>query len=1217
MNLRTRLISLRWLGTGFALCLCAVQPQDARAWTTDLLAAPPELTAAVAPNLVLTFDDSGSMANEYMPDQRPYDNASWGNPYQCAGVIDPNITAAQATATTASDDTKARYRSMNGVYFNPNNAYDPPVEGDLTDSPSMPAMTWPTALKNGIANYRTQSPNTGLGSINASTTSFCGKTGAGYFRYKDGSPALVLDASGKITNTTALYNSNNWEWISLTGTTAALPAGVTLAQARQRFVNWYAYYRTRQYAAISAVSHAYRSFGSEVRVAWQNINSNLITGTTEIRPFELQPTSGGIRQRFYNWLFNIPASGGTPNRSAVQRVGSFFQRSSGTYTNPYWDPELNKELVCRQNFHIQMTDGLWNGDSGITTPGVDTVAKTLPDGVNFTLGTDYNKIYSNEAANSVPTMADLAFYYWSTPLRTTGLFAGAGGLRVPPYLPDQSTNLFGTPLPNGGDPLTNNEIYWNPANDPARWPHLVQFMIGFGASGTLQNDASTYAKLRGSSATPASIQWPVPNAGTDDGRKIDDMWHAAINSRGKFFVSNSPSELSEALVDIVSSITARRATSTAATVSLPIVTASTEGFRASFDTSDWSGTVVKNPVNPATGEVTTTTVQWDAGALLTARTPGSRTIFTWDPLASPRRGIPLLWANLNSTQQAALNNNPATIAVDSDGLGSQRVDYLRGDRTRESTAPFMRRRSSLMGAIINSQPTYVSGPIGLFQDVFPTGSAEAAGSTYADFSASIRVRPPTVYVGSNDGMVHAIEASTGRERFAYMPNMLITNGKATEYTNPSHGQLIPGVDSTLRAQDVFIGGRWRTVLVGSMRLGARGVFALDITDPTAFGAANVLWEYTNESAGGASLGYTYDSANVARLSNGKWVVLVASGYFPTSNPDPRGVADPASTDVNKDKTSLLVLDLETGTKIAEIQTASAPQGVPLSFGLSTPGVYDLNGDQIDDVAVAGDLVGNLFRFDLSNPNPALWSVDLMFKTYTTTPTQVNDTTLPRQPITAMPVALHDTARNGDPIWVFGTGKYLGKEDRTATGVASNVGPQAVYGVRDYGKASTNYPMLPAQLTARVLTQTTTARTITGSLVTLAERGWRIPLNVAAEPGERVVFTAKPIYDLNVVVINTLIPGGSDPCTPGFRGASLVLEGASGIPPSDPSASPTVGPGPTVTPPPPIPLPLPCEGSEECRNPTPRLVNGEFKLPGMSFPPPPAARGSWRELLEIL
>lgn len=1216
MKLRNRPFSLRWLGSGFALCLCAIQPQDARAWSTDLLATPPELTAAVAPNLMLTFDDSGSMGFDYMPDQMPYrpTNVGWANPYRCAGVIDPNVT----------DEADPRSRSMNGVYFNPNNAYDPPIEGDVTDSPSMPAQVWPTALRNGIAHYRNSNPNTGLGSTNVSTASFCGNTGAGYYRYKSTAPALVLDADRKITNWGDLYTANNWEWISLTSGTPALPPGVTLAQARQRFVNWYTFYRTRQYAAISAVSHAYRTFGPEVRVAWQNINSNHIGSSTEIRPFENQPTSGGVRDRFYDWLFNIPASGGTPNRSALLRTGTFFQRSSGTWTNPYWDSELNKELVCRQNFHIQMTDGLWNGDSGLTAPGTDTGAVTLPDGTAYATGQNYNKIIWNEQSNSVETMADLAFYYWSRPLRTGGVFSGADGLRVPPYLPDKSTNLFGPPLGTGDDPLLNPEIYWNPANDPARWPHLVQFMIGFGASGTLQNDDATYAKLRGSNATPASTAWPVPAEGTDDGRKIDDMWHAAINSRGKFFVSNNPAELAQALVDIVSSITARRATATAATVSLPIVTASTEAFKAGFDTSDWSGTLSKFAVDQNTGQATGTAL-WDAAPLLTARAPSSRNIFTWDGASSPRKGIPLQWTSLNSAQQAKLNDDPNTTAVDNDGLGSQRVDYLRGNRARETTAPFMRRRNSLMGAIINSQPTYLSGPIGLFQDNFPPGSPEAvaagptgAGATYAKFAASVARRAPTVFVGANDGMVHAINALDGQERFAYLPNMLIENKKAAEYTNPTHSQLVTGVDSRLRVQDVFIRGQWRTVLVGSMRLGARGVFALDVTDPSAFGAGNVLWEFSNTSTGGAALGYTYDSANIMRLSTGKWVVVVSSGYFPTTNLDPRGEPDPASSDPNKDKTSLFVLDLETGARIAEIQTASAPQSVPLSFGLSTPAVYDLNSDQIDDVVVAGDLVGNLFRFDLTSTDPAQWKVDLMFKTYTTTPTQTNASTLPRQPITSMPVALRDTQRNGSPIWVVGTGKYLGKEDRTAIGIASNVGPQAIYGVRDYGTASANYPSLPSQMTAQALTQpSANSRLLTTNAISPTGRGWVIPLNITAEPGERVVFTAKPIYSLNIAVVNTVIPRGSDPCNPQFRGASIVVDGATGGSPAGLTGGSSGG-----------EQPGPCEG-DQCRDPTPRLIGDTFVLPvsgagsgtSGSRPPgikaPPAYRGSWRELLDIL
>ncbi|MBL8296849.1 MAG: hypothetical protein JNN30_00755 [Rhodanobacteraceae bacterium] len=1220
MKLRNRLFSLRWLGSGFALSLCAIQPQDARAWTTDLLATPPELTAAVAPNLVLTFDDSGSMGSAFMPDRRPYDGAGWGRPFRCAGVIDPNVT----------DETNPRSRSMNGVYFNPNNAYDPPIEGDVTDSPSMPAQTWPTALNNGIAHHRNSNTNTGLGSVDVTTTRFCGTgatdpVGAGYYRYRSTAPALLLDANGRITNTAALYTAANWEWIDLTAANPALPPGVTLAQARQRFVNWHAYYRTRQMAAISAVSHAYRTFGSEVRVAWQNINANRLAATTEIRPFEQQPIAGGIRARFYNWLFNIPAAGGTPNRSALQRVGALFQRNSGTWTNPYWDAELNKELVCRQNFHIQMTDGLWNGDTGISVARRDTEAVTLPDGTNYTASGNPSRIFYNEAAATATTMADLAFYYWSTPLRTDGLFSGTGGLRVPPYLPDKSTNLFGPALAPGADPLLNPEIYWNPANDPARWPHLVQFMIGFGASGTLQNDDATYAKLRGSNAAPATTQWPAPAEGTDDDRKIDDMWHAAINSRGRFFVSNNPAELAQALVDIVSNITARRATATAATVSLPIVTASTEAFKASFDTSDWSGSVAKFAVDQGTGQAVGDAL-WDAAPLLTARTPASRSIFTWDANSSPRRGIPLLWGSLNSAQRAALEDNPTTTAVDNDNLGSQRVDYLRGERARETVAPFMRRRSSLMGAVINSQPAYLSGPVGLFQDNFPAGSAEAVaagangeGATYAKFAASVSRRAPTVFVGSNDGMVHAINALNGQERFAYMPNMLIMNKKAAEYTNPNHSQLVPGVDSRLRLQDVFIRGQWRTVLVGSMRLGGRGVFALDVTDPASFNESNVLWEFSHTSAGGAALGYTYDSANILRLNNGKWVVLVSSGYFPTTNLDPRGEPDPASSDPNKDKTSLFVLDLETGARIAEIQTATAPQSVPLSFGLSTPAAYDIDSNQIDDIAVAGDLVGNLFRFDLSASDPAQWKVDLMFKTYTTTPSQTNATTLPRQPITSMPIALRDTQRNGDAIWVVGTGKYLGKEDRTAIGVASNVGPQAIYGIRDYGTASANYPILPAQLTAQTLTQpSATSRSLTTNAIGTSSRGWAIPLNISSEPGERVVFTAKPIYSLNIAVVNTVIPRGSDPCNPAFRGASIVIDGATGGSPAGLGDGDGVG-----------DQAGPCEG-DQCRDPTPRLIGNEFVLPTgaggggggpvgekTTIKAPPAYRGSWRELLEIL
>ena len=1190
MKLYHSWFSARAAAAACVLCLFSASPQDANALTVDLVATPPDLSPSVAPNLVLTLDDSGSMANDYMPDFRPYDtgNNGWGsNAWKCAATIDATVT----------DVTNPRSRSMNGVYFNPNSKYELPIKADGTST--LTAPTFAAAWDNGIQQNRPTGPSAST-ARNLSTLSFCGQTGAnvgaGYFKLKS-TVAVTVDTNGNIVNpNTVLYTTANWEWVSVKNADAA---------TKQNFANWYSYYRTRQLAAISAISRAYAPFDANIRVAWQNINSNLINNATNIYKFKDGADTNNVRTRFYDFLFATPAGGGTPNRSAVKRVGDLFARATGSAdTNPYWDRDLNRELSCRQNFHIQMTDGLWNGDGGVTSPSADTDARSLPDGKAYTAADGPSKFVWNESANAakVVTMADLAFNYWSKDLRPDLENT------VPAYFPDKSTNIFGIPLAAGQQTRDNAEIYWNPKNDPASWQHLVQYMIGFGASGTLPLNDATYDKLR-----RGTLGWPEIDTGVDDGRKIDDMWHAALNSRGSFFTASDPAALAKAISDIIASIIARRGASTALSVALPILTTSSEGYVAGYDTSDWSGYLKKYRLAP-----NGTTIEpplWEAGALLNARAPTSRRLFTWDS-SSARKGITFQWGSLNSAQQTALNKNPDTSTAD--GNGQLRVDYLRGTRSNETTAPIMRRRSTVLGSVINSQPVYVSGAVGGFQDSF------LGQPGYDDYVRSVAQRVPTVYVGANDGMLHAFDAVTGAERFAYIPDIFFANGKLAEYTNPKTGQLIASVDDQPVVQDVYLNGAWRTVLVGTYRLGGRGVYALDITSPDSFGANNVLWEYTSNSlklptsSADSPIGYTYDSANIMRLNSGKWVVILSTGYFPTSNPDVRGLPDPATTDSNNSKTSLLVIDLETGALIRKIDTSSAPQAAGVvTFGLSGAIAYDLNSDQSDDVAVAGDLAGNLWRFDLSDVNSANWKVDLIFKDYTSAPTAANP---PVQPISVLPVGMRfGSGRKTKPIWVFGTGKYLGKEDRTSTGIPSNVGPQAFYGIVDQGTNSANYPIQVSQLVAQKITQDTSGnRKVTGNALTSSSRGWKIPLDTQ-EKGERAVITATPLYSTNRIILSTLIPQGEDPCKPSRRGGFLVVDAGSGGP-AIPKSTPD-GPDGWVISDPLIPisgrLPIVTDPTQDSSITIPICADGDPTCIPPKIGDIPQHRGSWRELLDIL
>jgi len=1203
--------------------------------TVDLTVTPPDLTVSVDPNIVVSFDDSGSMARSYMGDQRPFDSGSWGGPWRCAAIIDPRATSG------------IKAHVMNGVYYNPNILYTPPTRADGSAFPQADASlaaVWQDGIYinrptnpgvAGAVNNRAN-PDGASGSDATGTTQVNGtKSGGNDYRWKcgyntyptafvggeninNGGPyyyrlkstvSISVDGAGNPTSVSTLYDANNWEAVRIPNTAIVID-GVSVNQW-QNFANWFAYYRTRSLMTRTALSRVFSQFGSNIRVAWQTIGcpsvdsgefgcagflddsgvggtvlkaSSIITNLSNTNPAALN-----YRNKFFDFLFSVPASINTPNRRATMRAGMFYRRpNTSDLKNPYWQPAdpvagtPARELSCRQNFHMLVTDGYWNESTDPTLPpgfiNAQT-SRTLPDGKAFSSTAAVSRVFWNVQGSAYPSsLANIAFNYWAQDLRPDLPD------NVPAYYPNKTTGITGsTPLPPGADPANNQEIYFNPANDPATWQHVVQFMVTLGVSGKLSysDDAncddvnSDMCKLRkGQSNSSGAVGWTRPVNNAPEG--IDDTWHAAVNSRGSYFSAGNPQQLVSHLTQIIANVLVRSSTSTAAVTSLPFQTIGNAAFGGSYDSGDWSGRLLRMvPYDAAGNAITPPTIKWDAGCTLTggtcpdgtktAQAPGSRIILTSD---GANHGKAFRWADLNNAQRALLNANPTRIAASSapanwligpDNFGSQRVDYLRGARTYESPGsasdPQFRRRGSVLGAIINSQPVYNASAASGWFDLFPAGSPEDAvvdtSADYQHFVDTHKTRAATVYVGANDGMLHAFNAVDGSERWAFVPNTLITNGNLTRITDKSRG-LTPAVDSQPTVQDVFINGQWRTVLVGALRLGGRGIYALDITNPAgvteANAAATVMWEFNNLSTGGANLGYTFGRPNVVRLNNGKWAVLVSSGYFP-NGPVTDSYDDPASNEAAANKTSLFVIDLESGNLIRELKTSTAPQaGGVTTFGLSQPGVYDLGNDQVDDVAVAGDLAGNAWRFDLSAANPVDWKVDLLFKSYPSTANNGASGTCDafgKCPITVMPIGMRNPAARGI-VWIFGTGKYIGKSDRS-----SNIPAQSFYGIYDLGLNSPSYPITPSNLNKQKMIEqtigTATYRFVSSAPVSTVTTplGWTLPLDLAAAQGERNVVTGSALDTSNRIILATLIPTTSDPCTPGRKGALIVLDAASG------------------------------------------------------------------------
>lgn len=1309
MKSNTMFSFLRTASAIAALAFLSARPlpvEAAVAGTVDLSPTPPDLTASVDPNIVVSFDDSGSMASNYMGDDPPFNPPSdigwndgfdrrgnqtvWGGPWRCAGVIDPR-------ATVAGD---IRTRGMNGVYYNPNILYTPPIKADGSSFPNAGAAltaVWAdgiainrpsntvaaaaaaynnnpnsaasgddnkvTNLLGGLATVSRTTPSRqkncpseadagSCSSFNCSTSggdrkcywnytvttdnrwtcggdsypdSFAGgedinNGGPYYYRYKSGSTIAVDGTTGLPTSPGSdLYDSANWEAVRVPNTTTTID-GVSVNQW-QNFANWYAYYRTRSLMTRTALSRVFAQFGSNIRVAWQTIgcptgstefgcenyidkyhgsvvlnDATIITGLSNTN--SLAPN---YRNDFFDFLFSVPATINTPDRRATIRAGEFFKRGSSAAVdanlkNPYWQPKDDvtgtpaQELSCRQNFHMLVTDGYWNEtDPSLPTPFYDSETSiTLPDGKSFNITKNESRVFWDVQGDKFDSsIANIAFNYWAQDLRPDVTDDDTRGLRnnVPAYYPDKTTGVTGsTPLDPEGDPKDNDEIYFNPANDPATWQHVVQFMVTLGIAGNLtysddldcSNANTDVCKLRkGQSNSSGAVGWPRP--ANNSAPAIDDTWHAALNSRGSYFSAGNPQELVSHLTQIIANVLVRSSSSTAAVTSLPFQTIGNAAFGGSYDSGDWSGRLLRMiPYDASGNPITPPTIVWDAGCTLTggncpdgtktAAAPSSRVILTSNGSNS---GVPFRWGSLVSAQQSLLNANPVRIASSSDSstwttgpdnFGEKRVDYLRGVRTYESPAsaadPLFRRRGSVLGAVINSQPVYNASAASGWADVFPAGSPEAdvvgTDDDYQHFVDTHKARPATVYVGSNDGMLHAFNAVNGTERWAFVPNTLIANGNLTRMTDKSRG-LTPGVDSQPTVQDVFINGAWRTVLVGSLRLGGRGLYALDITNPASVTESNadgtVMWEFNNTSTNGADLGYTFGRPNIARLNNGKWVVLVSSGYFP-KGPVTDTYDDPASNDPAAARTSLFILDLEDGHVIRELKTSSATNAAGVTtYGLSQPGLYDVGGDQVDDIAVAGDLAGNLWRFDLTSSNPASWTVDLMFKAYPSTANNGNGAgtcdAVGKCPITVMPMGMRNPDTRGI-VWIFGTGKYLGKDDRS-----NNIPAQSFYGIYDLGAGSADYPILPSKLNVQDMVENTisgvTYRFVSTTPVTTVANalGWTLPLKIAAESGERNVVTAFPLDTSNRVVLATLIPTTSDPCSPGRKGALIVLDAASG------------------------------------------------------------------------
>lgn len=444
---------------------------------------------------------------------------------------------------------------------------------------------------------------------------------------------------------------------------------------------------------------------------------------------------------------------------------------------------------------------------------------------------------------------------------------------------------------------------------------------------------------------------------------------------------------------------------------------------------------------------------------------------------------------------------------------------------------------------------------------------------YSDFRQTFKDREPVLYFGANDGLFHAINAYAnnsdtsvgpirtdgGEELLAYLPSLVTDDLNALSDPNYNHQYYVDGPSTY---GDVFFNSNWHTALVGALGKGGQGLFALDITNPKgtvtdypSFDEANasdlVLWEFSD--ADDRDMGYSYGDPVIVRMNNGEWAAIFSNGYNNTEND---GISSTTGNAV------LYVVNIETGALISKLDTAAGteddPQGLSRPNGLASPAVIDEDGDYIADTIYAGDLFGNLWKFDVSSADKANWGVAFESTDGPEPLFVAKDSDGNALPITSRPsVGSHPdpSIAPDDVIVYFGTGKYLESGDNNPSGQNT----QGFFAIWDDGtQVSGRSDLLQQSIIGEAsnddfdfrLTTDNEIRweeVVSGASTLPAYRGWFMDLiNTGVETpdnaGERVVFA--PIIRNDRIIFTTLIPS-LDQCAAGGSGWLMEVSAISG------------------------------------------------------------------------
>jgi type IV pilus assembly protein PilY1 len=785
-----------------------------------------------------------------------------------------------------------------------------------------------------------------------------------------------VDLSVAIPNYTHTYwKSGTWQTITRTYT-----------QEMTNYANWFAYYRTRIQAAKTVISQNFTFLDTDFMVGFHTLSND--PPASFVNPALFDAAVGGQKDKWYQQLFGIQIAMGkqTPNIDAVARIGELFKNGGNPSLLGSNDPI---KLSCQKNYHMLFTDGITNQAAlpSTTVGNLDDIVPPLPQPLvvapPIVAGSPWPNLYREDTSASMGnTLADYTTHYWVTDMRPA---------------------------------MTNNVLI---GKDPAPWQHLNFAALSLGTEGVLTASSPGAVEAQIAAGT---VKWPTPypNSWKPGSSGVDDLWHAAVNARGRFVNAKTSQQLGRGIAAILSDITSPAGSNVGATFANPNLSPTNDYTYITKFVQGWGGGIQKIRIDPISGAPLA--VIWDAEAQLIAQTTPTvaaptpwyteRRIVTMNEGGAP---VPFVRTSLGATQASTLGTDAAS--------QDRVVEFLRGRRDNEGDDDGQFRvRPSPLGDIVNSQPVLVGPPDWDFVDATDPG--------YASFKLAKAGRPTRLYVGANDGMLHAFDDATGNEAWAFVPPDLYR--KAPPAGNDKNGLLgltyQPGglplyshrfyVDATPRVVDVAFGSSdWRTLLVTGLGKGGNSYYGLDVTDPASItdeaSAANkVLWRFTD-----ADMGYTFGRPTIAKTRAHGWVVVVSAGY---NNASGEG--------------KLFFLRASDGALLKTMSTGAGSAANPSGLVHFSGYTQDYRNQVLEQI-YAGDLLGNVWRFDVSDANDANWVVERF--------AVLTDAAGVPQPITTPPRVDIDIA-NGIDRWVFvGTGRLLHEDD------LSDMQSQRMYAMRD-------------------------------------------------------------------------------------------------------------------------------------------------------------------------